>query len=304
MFQAKAAMFLYSVSPVHVGAGTALGAIDNPVQRERHTGHPVMAGSGLKGALRDEAERGTSAWDPGEVSLVFGPQAERANDDSRHAGALSVSDAQLVLFPVRSLRASYVYATCPTALERARRLLAIAGVEANWPVPAPTSEDHAVLGNDGLLVDGRLILETFAFQRTPGDASAAAKALAELALAGCPGSAHFQQKIARDLVVLPDTRFAYFVRNATVVEPHVRIDDETGTADEGGLFYTENVPPESLFVSLVMASKTRKKDGAQLTADDVVSRVRALDGRMVQFGGDATTGRGQMLVKLAAGGAR
>ena len=52
MFQTKDAMFIYCVSPVHMGAGSAIGIIDNPIQRERHTGHPVMAGSGLKGALR------------------------------------------------------------------------------------------------------------------------------------------------------------------------------------------------------------------------------------------------------------
>ena len=52
MFQRQAAVFLYAVSPVHMGAGSAVGVIDNPIQRERHTGHPCFAGSGLKGALR------------------------------------------------------------------------------------------------------------------------------------------------------------------------------------------------------------------------------------------------------------
>ena len=43
MFQQKAAVFLYAVSPVHMGAGQAIGVIDNPIQRERHTGHPCFA---------------------------------------------------------------------------------------------------------------------------------------------------------------------------------------------------------------------------------------------------------------------
>jgi CRISPR-associated protein Cmr4 len=37
MFEQKAAVFLYAVSPVHMGAGQAIGVIDNPIQRERHT---------------------------------------------------------------------------------------------------------------------------------------------------------------------------------------------------------------------------------------------------------------------------
>ena len=35
-----AAVFLYAVSPVHMGAGQAVDIIDNPIQRERHTEHP------------------------------------------------------------------------------------------------------------------------------------------------------------------------------------------------------------------------------------------------------------------------
>jgi CRISPR/Cas system CMR subunit Cmr4 (Cas7 group RAMP superfamily) len=35
-----------------MGAGSAVGVIDNPIQRERHTGHPCFAGSGIKGAMR------------------------------------------------------------------------------------------------------------------------------------------------------------------------------------------------------------------------------------------------------------
>jgi len=29
-----------------MGAGQAVGVIDNPIQRERHTGHPFFASSG------------------------------------------------------------------------------------------------------------------------------------------------------------------------------------------------------------------------------------------------------------------
>ena len=39
MFEKTAALFLYSVSPVHMGAGQAVDVIDNPIQRERHTQH-------------------------------------------------------------------------------------------------------------------------------------------------------------------------------------------------------------------------------------------------------------------------
>ncbi len=57
MFEAQQLVFYTRVSPVHMGAGQAVGAIDNPIQREVHTGHPLIAGSGLKGAERHHFTR-------------------------------------------------------------------------------------------------------------------------------------------------------------------------------------------------------------------------------------------------------
>ena len=108
-------------------------------------------------------------------------------------------------------------------------------------------------------------------------------------------------KLTQDLVVLSDTDFAYFAQHATLVEPHVRIDENTGTAADGGLFYTENLPPESLLVAPILASVTRtgrKED--EMDADEVLAKLgNVLDGTLLQVGGDATTGRGLVMLKLA-----
>ena len=40
---------LHALTSVHWGAGTSLGAVDLPIQRERHTDWPNGAGSALKG---------------------------------------------------------------------------------------------------------------------------------------------------------------------------------------------------------------------------------------------------------------
>jgi CRISPR-associated protein Cmr4 len=101
-------------------------------------------------------------------------------------------------------------------------------------------------------------------------------------------------------VVLSDSDFGFFAQNATLVEPHVRINDKTGTADEGGLFYTENLPPESLLLAPLMASATRtgrKED--ELDAVEVMSKLRqAIHGKLLQVGGDATTGRGLVVATV------
>ena len=108
-------------TPIHPGAGRSTGFVDLPVARESITEYPVIVGSSLKGALKDRArekwpgkktETGEKELSP-EVAKGFGKQ-----DD---AGSLIVSDARLLLLPVRSLTGQYKWATCPYLLERLAR---------------------------------------------------------------------------------------------------------------------------------------------------------------------------------------
>jgi CRISPR-associated protein Cmr4 len=295
MFEKQAAVFLYAVSPVHLGAGSAVGVIDNPIQRERHTQHPSFAGSGIKGAIRHgfEALGGKTE----HIERLFGPDS-RSGD--LYAGAVSFGDAQLVAFPVRSLRGGYVYATCPQALARAQRLLSMVGVKVNWPV-LDVKEGHCLIANQSLLSGSKLHLEAFEYEAKLSEPlGAIAKDLAAKALPSSEAYAFFCAKLGQDLVVLSDTDFGYFAENATLVEAHVRINPTTGTADDGGLFYTENLPPESILLSPLMASDTRNgKENERLKAAEVLSQINALlSGRLIQIGGDATTGRGLVVATV------
>jgi len=299
MFEKKAALFLYAVSPVHMGAGTATGIIDNPIQRERHTNHPSFAGSGIKGAIRHGFE--AIGGDAGLIDSLFGPES---GSDNLHAGAVSFGDAQLVAFPVRSLKGGYVYATCPTALARAQRLLKMANEAKAWSIPVP-SEGQCVLHDDdydALLQQEKLYLEAFEYVPVKGETSKPiAEDLAEKALPADGGYDFFRSKLKQDLVILSDTDFTYFVENATLVEPHVRIDPDTGTAEKGGLFYTENLPPESLLIAPVMASQTRTKGENDNAAGVMAKIMNVIDGKLLQLGGDATTGRGLVMAKMVGG---
>jgi CRISPR-associated protein Cmr4 len=302
MFDATAAIFYYAVTPVHMGAGSALGVIDNPIQRERHTTHPVFAGSGIKGAARQrwEANGGREL-----ARRIFGPEREA----SEYAGAISFTDAQLVLFPVRAARKAFLYATCPAALARARRLLAMAAADPGWAIPALANGGRALLAADqGATHQGQLGLEWFAYAaQVDSGVTEVACWMARNALPEGDAHQHFREAMKQDFVLIPDEDFGFFVRHSTSVEPHVRINDESGAADDGGLFYTENLPPESLLLGLAMASRERgKKNGHQpLTAPEVLGAVRqgaegapGLDGQAIQLGGDATTGRGQVLARF------
>jgi len=304
MFEATKAMFIYCTSPVHAGAGQAFGLIDNPIQRERHTEYPVIAGAGVKGALRHHLWR---KWNQGDgeqtrelLNRIFGPEAGKSAD---FAGAISFSDAQLVVFPIRSVKNGFVYATSPLCLQRAKRLLDMCGETVHWVIPE-VQEGEACLINPSLLSDNSLLLESQQFTaKQDGNSEglkAAAESLANLALPDSDACQYFREKLKDDLVLLSDSDFSYFVKQSTVVEAHVCIDSETGIAKDGSLHYTENLPPESILLSAAMATVERKKDG--LMAEAMLSPVvSALNGTLVQLGGDATTGRGQVILSFTGG---
>lgn len=288
MYQQAELLFHHCVSPVHMGAGTALGLIDNPIQREVHNQYPVFAGSGIKGALRQILEqRGDMAF----VNSAFGPDTK---GDNLRAGAVAFSDAQLLAFPVRSANCGFVYAVSATSLARLQRALSI--VECNnidWSCEALSTDDNVCLvADDSMLLDGKLVTESYAFGGKGSDEMAkVANWLADNAFPQEASFGYFKEKLKKHLVLLPDFAFSHFVKSATVVEPHVKIDDETGSAADGALFYTECLPPESLMFSTLMFS--RSYCDKKLSAEEIQQQlISELAGQTVQFGGDSTTGRG------------
>ncbi len=181
--RAAALLFIHAQTSLHPGSGTALGTVDLPVQRERHTQWPVIPGSTLKGIVRDACRR--AAGNNGDLFAVFGPETAEA---SKHAGALSMTDARILAFPVRSLRGVFAWVTCPAVLERLQRDLKLADLgNASFKLPPEPGKDKALChAKSPLLIGGKqLVLEEFEFERT-GDADALTDWLAVRAVADEP----------------------------------------------------------------------------------------------------------------------
>ena len=235
------------------------------------------------------------------LDRLFGPDSQSA----LHAGAVSLGDGLLVAFPVRSVKEGYVYAASAYTLARTAQLLARLGVSGMPDLPKSIDTGSARVANPNLLAGNKLHLEAFEYTAETSaendKLAAVARWLADNALPA--GAAHefFREKFARDLVLLSDEDFTWFAKNSTVVEPHVRIDNTTGTASDGGLFYTENLPPESLMLGSLMASRERSGH-TETEAGTVLSHVTgAIDGQLLQVGGDATTGRGLVAARVLRG---
>ncbi len=304
MYERATLMFLYANSPVHFGAGVSLGAVDLPVQRERHTGYPMAQGSGLKGALRHHVERANGAGRD-RVKWVFGPDGGEARD---HAGAVAFGDGRLLLFPVRSLTGTFAYCTSTVALSRLRRDLELAAVDAPWQAPADPKGRCLVAPDSKVASGGKVVVEDFdVVAASSAEVGAIARWIAERALPSSPGFQHFRDRVATHLAVLHDDLFKHLTQLATVVEPHVKIDDETGNAAGTAFFYAEHLPPDSLLWSLVGIARPHAPRQALaevselgLAAADDVERFlrRQLDDKAVQAGAEATTGRGLMHVRF------
>ena len=286
---------LHCLSPLHCGTGQGIAGIDLPIQRERHTGWPVMPGSSIKGVLRDAARQATGqkpqdANGNADVVALFGPD----QNSDLGLGALAFGDGVLLAFPVRSLCGVFAWVTCPLALERLRRVAGMAGIT----VPAcEPLKDTDIYCSERLRVDDKkddVLLEDHALTRKPLDVK-----LMESLSSLFPESAQFL--VDHHFAVVSDDLFAWFARHATQVEARIALDPATKTVSKGALFYQETVPPESVFVSLISAENARHaaaKDSPFHTASAALAHLETLCKSPRQFGGDATIGKGLCALHL------
>jgi len=294
--QEGALLFVHALTSLHPGSGTTLGTVDLPVQRERHTQWPLIPGSTLKGILRDACRR--AGGDENDLFAAFGPETAEAD---KHAGALSLTDARILAFPVRSLKGVFAWVTCPGVLERLVRDTSL--MQGNSTAPAlpgpPSYQDRALCPQDNpLLVGGnKLVLEEFEFERE-GDANGVAQWIAERAFD--PGDGFTSGRFRSHFVVLHDDHFTHFVRHATEVVARVGLDYERKTVKSGALFYEEFLPAETLFYSVVLAHPSRRQ-GHSKPARDILAYLRGSIPRVLQIGGDETIGKGICAVRLDVG---
>jgi CRISPR-associated protein Cmr4 len=255
-------IFFHTITPLHVGCGQDVGVVDLPVIRERTTGYPYIPGSGIRGALRDRFEGEGDETRRRLADRYFGPDAETESEpDERYASCLSVFDARLLLFPVRSDQGPYLWLTCPLALSRfARDATAFRSGQDGSLSPPTFSEPNAeeLVGPESL---GDLMhLEEFAYRRATGAAGGQAQPLAQWA--GKVGEQVSLAELAERTVLVSTQSFAYFTRHATLLTQHNRL-TSAKTVKDGALFSIEAVPPEAVFYGFLRAVPPRIKEEEQ-----------------------------------------
>jgi CRISPR-associated protein Cmr4 len=280
-------VFYRCITPLHIGCGQDVGIVDLPVIRERTTGYPFAPGSGIRGSIRamfeqnPKKELGNGTTAGGATKRLFG---EAAGKPELTAGCLSILDARLLLFPVRSSHGVFQWLTCPFVLQRyARDVEYFLGVAANITIPEPPGDEHFIGP-----INERTFLEEFPFDRAEEEWS----------------FPDFVPDVDTGKVLLVnDQVFDYFMRNATVITQHNRL-TSAKTVAQGQLFSVESLPPETVFYGFFGSVRERTaKDEGRLSKTQAMKYLRkfltenedGLTGHLV-LGGDESTGLG--LTKL------
>ena len=303
MFEAKSMLFIYVETPLHAGTGRGLGAVDLPIQRERTTGYPIVQASSLKGRLRAASDPGLnpqSTLCKAQHLSIFGPETANASD---YAGALSVGDARILLFPVRSLTGVFAWTTSVDALARFWREAQMVGLTVDWQLPSTLDDkSKALVSGSALKAGDRVVLEEFSF--TPDESQAdtvqaIGQWLAENALPQT-GYDYWKEALPKKLCILPEDAFRDFVLYGTEVQTHIRLNPGTKTVQSGALWTTESLPVDTLLYAPLMATQAR--GGTHLSGKDVLKRIKDLHLVHTQLGGDETTGQGMVALRFANAG--
>lgn len=251
---------------IHPGTGRSTGFVDHPVAREAVTDYPVIVGSSVKGALRDVLR---SRGEEGVEGKLFGGRDR--------AGEWLISDARLLLLPVRSLTGSFCWLTCPHLLERYWRDNNRIGRQVSFVIPQ-VNRTQALASSKG-----PLFLEEREFTVGGAIEQAIVKEIGEL----IPHEVT-RSRLAERLVVISDEDFAWFARFGLPVQARNALNEATKTSFR--LWYEESIPPEALFYALVV--------GRTSAPAEVLAKVFSQEKRYLQLGGHETIGQGWFSVRL------
>lgn len=284
----------YAITPIHAGSGASTSAVDLPIQRERHTNWPHIQASSVKGAMRSHYRARKGSKD-NLINIIFGFDQQDDNGENSSKGnspirgAISVSDAKLLAFPMRSNKAPFVWVTCPSVLERLKKDLQYFGRSNNFKITVPADDEGYSINSK---LDGQIILED-ALVNVKSDDSIEIQFIKD----------HFPE-LTR-LLCVSDQMYGYCVESCTEVQTNIKIDSEKGTAKSGALRYEELLPSDSVLYSLILFSDAYDPEdssmAAKAKAETLRNEIKQTIDSFMQIGGDETLGKGICKVNWIGG---
>jgi len=231
---------LMTLDPVHVGTGGyRLGGVDLTIAREPGTNVPKIPGTSLNGVLRayaahaygkptcagqgqrKEAKHCGNSTCP--ICYTFGYASEK---ERGHAGVVSLFDAQIVLFPVYSMRGP-VWVSTRERLEKAR--FSIDG-DGSKDALSDTKALASWNGNDRINLGWLMMDISSKVSIEPPKENGKTVEMKEW------------DAISHKVVITTERMFSVVVNSNLEVRTSVSINPDTGAAEEGALFTYEAIP--------------------------------------------------------------
>jgi CRISPR-associated protein Cmr4 len=265
----------YTLTPLHAGAGDSAGAIDLPVQREKHTEYPVVYSSGMKGSLRCYFEQNNSL--KAHVPEIFGKEGDDQIDST--SGKVIFTDAKILLFPARSSEGVFKWVICPFVLERMKRDLKFIGGNHDG-IDYPATNINA--GNAFFAyTPDKIVLEDFPITVTDISSSTTYGWILTLLKKATLGHIS-EDTLEKRLIIVSDDVFKNLVTTATQIIARNVLDKTTKMSEN--LWYEEVIPSDAVFYTILKST---------FKGNEAITKMKeGINGCILQIGGNETIGYG------------
>ncbi|WP_026485656.1 type III-B CRISPR module RAMP protein Cmr4 [Caldanaerobius polysaccharolyticus] len=281
-------VYARTLDPVHIGeGGYRLGRVDNTIVRDPATDVPKIPGTSMAGVTKefyiiylmetDKSCKNSRDNAEEEVKSYFG--------DEQKQGMIRFYDGQIIFFPVSSSQGT-VWITTRELLEYWFEDNEEIKIILN-NIKDDNVKDSACaikgIESDGLLNLGWILLEV------------------RKDLIGSDVTLPDVDNWVKKVVVVSDKLFSHIVNDNLEIRTSVRIDPETGTAEEGALFTYEAIPRGTVlgFEIGIDKRKNVKKDVKNL--EEIISIIDHVSPyfKLLGIGGMGTRGFGRIELKIS-----
>ena len=105
----------------------------------------------------------------------------------------------------------------------------------------------------------------------------------------------WQKMFSARFCIVHDDLFQFMCQHATEIITRTKLQDESKTVTDGGLWYEEALPTESILTGIAFITPVKKSDFSE---EEIAQTLAALTTQTLQLGGKATVGRGMCRVRL------
>ena len=266
-------IFIRPFTNMHVGSGKNInGKVDDQIQRDVLTGHPIIHSTSLKGAFKELLCDYLPAK---EMEVIFG----KGDDDSSSGrGQYDFFNACLLTYPLRSNKIPYFNATSPQLINDFLRKIDILGVSKDTKLYDALEKlgSLEIEKNTPMVFDKKLkdaIIEYHYIKSVACDNSLIKSDIQKL----------LTEFLGTQLAIFNDEDLSLFLKNKLPVIARNYLEN----GQSKNVWYEEVVPRESLFYTAVSSPE------GMTVFYDALSNVRQM-----QIGDNSTVGYGYCKINV------